>query len=112
MEATRIMMPGLKCSLCGEDIPADSGVVSYNGKLSVKLCSRCLRIMVRAHDGVEMVETTEVRGVFYAPGDAPLPPPIMAAQRKVVYDAPRAEETVAPEPLKYSPKIPPRRKPG
>lgn len=113
MDASRAVMPGLKCSLCGAAIPEGSGVVAYHKNNCVKLCSSCLRAVNRAYDGTEYTETTEVRGVFYAVGDFPLPPPIHAMRNpKVTYHESPKEETKQQEPPTYKPKIPPRRPPG
>jgi hypothetical protein len=73
--------------------------------------------MLWAFEDIEPIDMVEVQGVFYAPTDKPLPPPISPASKKainpnVIYDAPPAEGPKESEPLKFSPKIPPRRKPG
>lgn len=113
MDASRLLMPGLPCDLCGDKIPEGSGVLANRGKKTVKFCSACLRGMMQAHSGVEPIDTIEVRGVFYTPGDTPLPPPIEripgARRPNIVYDVPQTDEPKAQEPLKYRPVIPPRR---
>lgn len=114
MDASRLMTPGLPCDLCGNKIPEDTGVFANKGKKTVKFCSSCLRFMVRANEGREMLELQEVGGVWYAPADKPYPPPItgpgrMARSPNVIYDEPAAPPPQ--EPPKYRPTIPPRRKP-
>jgi hypothetical protein len=73
--------------------------------------------MLWAFEDIEPIDMVEVQGVFYAPTDKPLPPPISPASKKainpnVIYDAPPAPEQREQEPPKYRPKIPPRRPPG
>lgn len=115
MDASRLMMPGLPCDLCGRTIPEDTGVFANKGKKTVKFCAACLRKMVQANECRETVDMQEVGGVWYTPADKPFPPPITGTSRKtrssyVIYEEPTAPPPQ--EPLKYNPIIPPRRKPG
>lgn len=115
-DAIRNGIPGVNCSLCGDSVPENSGVYANcreNKNKSLTLCSGCLRIMVRALEGIEPIDMVEVGGVFYTPTDKPLPPPINVMRKpNVIYDARPAPEPKEQEPLKYNPKIPPRRRPG